>query len=209
MNTCTTESPKVAGIHELAREHLTTLCDEFLDGDPVRIVSAWRMAERMDPEDLADSYEGPYGLRLRVIDDLGCEQAEAGWPTARTGRARLCGTTALSLRDSRPQGPMPSHQSGGTTLAALTTSTSSATASPRRRPPDRLSARGATQTDETKGHPHGEVLSTHDGAKSALALIHCGEEALERVVGLAVGLAVDDCVLGVAASGLDPQPGTL
>ena len=78
MNTCTTEAPKVAGIHELAREHLTTLCDEFLDGDPVRIVSAWRLAERMDPEDLADSYEGSYGLRLRVIDDLGCERAEAG-----------------------------------------------------------------------------------------------------------------------------------
>lgn len=66
MNTCTTETPKVAGIHELAREHLTTLCDEFIDGDPVRIVSAWRNAERMAPEDLAGTYEGPYTLRLRV-----------------------------------------------------------------------------------------------------------------------------------------------
>lgn len=74
MSTCTTEAPKVA-VHELAREHLTILCDEFLDGDPVRIVSAWRLAERMVPEDLAN----PQALRLRVIDDLGSEQAEAGF----------------------------------------------------------------------------------------------------------------------------------
>ncbi len=78
MNTSTTASPSVAGIYELAREHLTTLCDEFLDGDPVRIVSAWRCAGRMDPDDLADTYEGPYGLRLRVINDIGSERAEAG-----------------------------------------------------------------------------------------------------------------------------------
>lgn len=78
MNTCTTATPSVAGIYQLAREHLTTLCDEFLDGDPVRIVSAWRCAERIAPEDLAHPYEGPYELRLRVIGDIGSERAEAG-----------------------------------------------------------------------------------------------------------------------------------
>lgn len=83
MTTTTIESTnnvtqQVPGIYELAREHLTVLAEEFRSGDLIRIVSAWRRAERMDPEDLADSYEGPYGLRLRVIDDIGCKRAEAG-----------------------------------------------------------------------------------------------------------------------------------
>lgn len=69
---------RVPGIYELAREHLTVLVEEFRSGDLVRVVSAWRRAERMDPEDLADSYEGPYGLRLQVIRDIGCRRAEAG-----------------------------------------------------------------------------------------------------------------------------------
>jgi len=66
------------GIYELAREHLTTLAEEFHSERWLRIVSAWRRAARMDPEDLADSYEGPYGLRLQVIGDIGGRQAEAG-----------------------------------------------------------------------------------------------------------------------------------
>ena len=83
MNTDNLESieaatQQVPGIYELARAPLTTLAEEFRSGDLVRIVSAWRKAERMAPEDLADSYEGPYTLRLRVIDDLGSERAEAG-----------------------------------------------------------------------------------------------------------------------------------
>lgn len=73
-----TVAQQVPGIYELAREHLTVLAEEFRSGDLIRIVSAWRRAERMDPEDLADSYEGPFGLRLRVIDDIGCKRAEAG-----------------------------------------------------------------------------------------------------------------------------------
>jgi hypothetical protein len=82
MNTQSIESTdyaqRVPGIYELAREHLTTLAEEFHSERWVRIVSAWRHAARMDPEDLADLYEGPYGLRLRVISDIGCTPAEAG-----------------------------------------------------------------------------------------------------------------------------------
>ncbi|MCV0098077.1 hypothetical protein [Pseudomonas aeruginosa] len=73
-----TVTQQVPGIYELARENLTVLAEEFRSERWVRLVSAWRRAVRMDPEDLADSYEGPYGLRLRVINDIGCTQAEAG-----------------------------------------------------------------------------------------------------------------------------------
>lgn len=102
----TNQAQRVPGIYELAREHLTTLAEEFHSERWLRIVSAWRRAARMDPEDLADSYEGPYGLRLQVIGDIGGRQAEAGSPQ---GDVPVRGLPAVRRRD----GPVSSPQSAG------------------------------------------------------------------------------------------------
>lgn len=78
MNTNEEKVTRIAGIHELARHHLTVLCDQFLYADPMRIVSAWKCSKAIDPEDLTDPHEGPMAMRLEVIHDIGCERAEEG-----------------------------------------------------------------------------------------------------------------------------------
>lgn len=78
MRTTNESEARVTGIYELARHHLTVLCDQFLYADPVRIVSAWECGKAVNPEDLTDPYEGPMSLRLEVMHDIGGARAEEG-----------------------------------------------------------------------------------------------------------------------------------
>lgn len=78
MSTNNESETRVPGIYELARHHLTVLCDQFLYADPVRIVSAWECGKTIDPGDLTDSYEGPMSMRLEVMSDIGGARAEEG-----------------------------------------------------------------------------------------------------------------------------------
>lgn len=78
MSTTNESEARVPGIYELARHHLTVLCDQFLYADPVRIVSAWECCKAVDPEDLTDPYEGPISLRLEVMHDIGRARTEEG-----------------------------------------------------------------------------------------------------------------------------------
>lgn len=78
MSTNNESEARVPGIYELARHHLTVLCDQFLYADPVRIASAWECGNAINPEDLTDPYEGPMSLRLEVMNDIGRDPTEEG-----------------------------------------------------------------------------------------------------------------------------------
>lgn len=78
MSTNKESEARVPGIYELARHHLTVLCDQFLYADPVRIVSAWECGKAVNPEELTDPYEGPMSLRLEVMHDIGSARVEEG-----------------------------------------------------------------------------------------------------------------------------------
>lgn len=69
-------------VKELAREALTSLYEELVLGNAVRVVSAWRCMPE-SPDELNDS-EAAYELRAGVADELGVDRSEAGcddgWP---------------------------------------------------------------------------------------------------------------------------------